>query len=878
MEEARIWKLIARKLAAEATEEEIKELEDLLRADPEKHFTIETFYQLWHATPVKQTERNEANKLLERTRKQNSYHELNTRQRKVRVHFIKRNFMFKTNLKIAWRNLLKDRQFTFLNLIGLSTGLACVLFIYLWVNDERSVDKFHTNDSRLYQVLGHIKLPDGIHTQENTPGLLAKSMAEEMPEIEQAIAVQPGYGMGVISVGDRHIKAEEQFADKHFFNVFSYTLSEGDKNHVFSDKYNVVLSDDLALKLFHTTKDLIGKTVQWNDNNEAYIISGIFKKPGANSSIQFDLLFSYELFFERRSKDMLSWENSNPSTFIVVRKGTDIEQLNNKISNYLQTKSDKAPLTLSLRKYSDRYLYSTYENGIPSGGRIGYVRLFSIIAIFILIIACINFMNLSTAKAAGRTKEIGIKKVTGATRSTLVAQYLGESGLMVFLSVTIALTIVALFLPQFNAITGKELVFPSHTNFIVALLFISLSTSLIAGSYPALYLSGFSPVNVLKGKLHASPGELWIRKGLVVFQFTLSAVFIVAVLIIYKQMKLVQTINLGYNKDNIISFRNDGSIRKSFQPFMSEIKNIPDVVNASYIGGDLTGNISGSTEKVKWQGKKDDEGIHFMVLDIGYNLMEMLDIKMVNGFRFSHQSDTANSGIILNEAAVAAMGLKDPIGKTVEFWGGSYRIIGIAGNFHFESLYEKVKPCLVRCVPAGNNILVKVLAGNERPALEKVGKLYQKYNQGIPFEYKFLDQDYQAIYRSEERVAILSRYFAGLAIIISCLGLFGLAAFTAQKRQKEIGIRKVVGASVNKIAAMLSKDFLKLVMIAVVIAFPLSGWVMTQWLRDFAYRINIGPGVFVITGAAIFLITLLIVSFQAIKAAIASPVKSLRTE
>lgn len=786
--------------------------------------------------------------------------------------------MFKTNFKIAWRNLLRHRQFTFLNLIGLSTGLACVLFIYLWVNDERNVDRFHKNDSRLYQVMGHIKLPDGIHTQENTPGLLARSMADEMPEIEQAVSVQSGYGMGVLSAGDKHIKAKEQFADKGFFNVFSYTLNAGDKDRLFSDKYNVLISDELAIKLFQTTKDLIGKTVQWNDDKEPYVISGIFKKPAANSSVQFDLLFNYELFFERQGNNILSWENSYPATFIVVRKGTDIEQLNKKIANYLQTKSAKAPLTLSLRKYSDRYLYNTYENGIQSGGRIGYVRLFSTIAIFILIIACINFMNLSTAKAGGRTKEIGIKKVTGATRSMLVVQYLGESVLMVFLSVFIALFLVAIFLPQFNAITGKELAFPLHTDFIVALLFISIFTSVIAGSYPALYLSGFNLASVLKGKLHISPGEIWVRKGLVVFQFVLSVVFIVAVLIIYKQMNLIQTINLGYNKDNIISFKNDGSIRKSFQPFMSEIENITGVINASCMNGDFTGNTSGSTENVKWQGKKVDEGIHFMVMDMGYDLMEMLEIKTTEGRSFSRQSDTANSGIILNKAAVDAMGLKGPIGKTITVWGGNHQVIGIADNFHFESIYEKVKPSLIRCVPAGNNILVKVLAGNERIAIEKIRKLYQKYNQGLPFEYTFIDQDYQAIYTSEERVAVLSRYFAGLAIIISCLGLFGLAAFTAQKRQKEIGIRKVVGASVSDIAAMLSKDFLKLVFIAVLIAFPLAWWAMNEWLNDFAYRIDISAGVFLIAGASIILITLLTISFQAIKSAIVNPVKSLRTE
>ena len=784
--------------------------------------------------------------------------------------------MFKNNLKIAWRNLIKDRQFTFLNLIGLSTGLACAFLIYLWVDDERSIDKFNEKDSQLYQVMLNIPLANGIQTQEYTPGLLAKALVAEIPEIEYAVSVKPGFEAGVLSAGDRQMKAMPAFVDKDFFKVFTYTIIQGEKNQVLPDKYSVLLSGELADKLFGTTTDIIGKPVKWGEDSTHYIVSGIFKKP-VNATARFDLLFTYQSYFEKHASSLQNWQNSSPSTYVLLKKNADIVQINNKIAGFIKAKDDKSKATLFIRKFSDKYLFDKYENGVQAGGRIEYVRMFSIIAFFILVIACINFMNLSTAKASRRLKEVGIKKVAGASRATLIFQYLGESMLMTFLSLAIAILLVTLFLPEFNSITQKHLELHYNTNLILFFLCISFLTGLVAGSYPAFYLSGFKPVTILKGKFNTALGGLVVRKGLVIFQFTLSVVFIISVLAVYEQMQLIQTINLGYNKDNVISFKNEGSLNKGLQPFLSEVKNMTGVLNSSSFRGNLTGN-HGGTENLSWEGKKPDEKIDFAQLDADYDLAEMLGFKMAEGRTFSRKFGSDSSKIIFNEMAIKTMGLVDPIGKTIKVWGKQYQIIGVVKDFHFESLYEKVKPCFMRYNASGDNVLVKIKAGNEREVIEKIKNLYQAYNPELPFEYKFLDDDYQAMYASEQRVAILSRYFAGLTILISCLGLFGLVAFTAQKRQKEIGIRKVVGATVSGIVLMLSKDFLKLVLISILVAFPVAWWVTSQWLNGFAYRIHIGAGTFLAAGISIILITLFTISFQAMKAAVANPVKSLRSE
>jgi putative ABC transport system permease protein len=798
--------------------------------------------------------------------------------------------MLRSYLKIAWRNLRKDRQFTVLNLIGLSTGLACALLIGLWVSDELKVDKFHKKDRQLFQVMQNIPEADGILTIEHTPGLLANALKEEMPEVEEAAIATPPMGgpgtKGILSIGDVNIKAGELYVSSNYLNVFSYKLVHGDQNKVLSNKYAVLLSDEMAMKLFHTTENSIGKTVTWNRGKLSgqYIVSGVFEKPPAYSSAQFDLLFNYDVFFEKYADNLQKWGNSNPFTYVVLKEGTDIVQFGNKINKLrlakLQLTDPKALKdagTLFVQRYSEKYLYNTYENGVQAGGRIAYVKLFSMIALFILVIACINFMNLSTAKATSRMKEVGIKKVVGASRGTLILQYLGESVLMAFLSVILATVLVTLLLPQFNVITGKQLTLHVNTAFILPVLGITLFTGLVAGSYPALYLSGFKPVAILKGKLQNSISELLVRKGLVVFQFAISVVLIVSVFVVYKQIRLIQSKNLGYNKDNIIQFASEGKLRGDLETFLPAVRNMPGVVGASSFSHTLTGDYGG-TSAIRWQGKDPALNIRYAGLNVDYGLMEMFGFTMVQGRSFSREFGSDSAKIIFNEAAIAAMGLKDPIGKTVVLWGKERQIIGVVKNFNFESLYEEVKPCFLNVDPNRRYVLVKIKAGMESATIGRIRKLYQSYNQGIPFEYTFLDDDYQAMYTSENRVAILSGYFAGMAIIISCLGLFGLAAFTALKRQKEIGVRKVVGASVSHVVTLLSKDFLKLVVMAMLVAFPVAWWAMNQWLNDFAYRIPLSADIFVVVGLLTLVITLLTISFQTIKAALANPVKSLRSE
>ena len=793
--------------------------------------------------------------------------------------------MFKNYLKIAWRNLLKDRQFTFLNLVGLSTGLACALLIWLWIADERNVDKYNAKDAQLYEVMQNIKHDGIIETTTNTNGQLAKALSAQMPEIEFATTVvQASWfsNQGILTAGETRLKASCQFVGQHYFDVFTCPFVAGDDNKVLSDKHSIAISDEMAVKLFHTATNAVDKTIAWSDGEFSgdYQIAGVFKKTSSSATDQYDVIFNFDLFSTKRP-NILQWGNSDPSTFIILKKGADLKQLNAKLASFNPTMTKNPDNDYFAIKFSEKYLHDNFKDGRPTGGgRIAYVKLFSIIAIFILAIACINFMNLSTAKASRRIKEVGIKKVIGARRGSLVLQYLGESVFMSFLSLLFAILLIALLLPAFNQITGKTLSFEFSINLILSVIGITLLTGLIAGSYPALYISGFSPAAVLKGKLKTSFGEILVRKGLVVFQFTLSVIAIVAVSIVYKQVSFIQSKNLGYSRDNVVSFEIplelDSVKIVAAQSFINEIKNMPGVVSAGSHSHNLTGDhggISGFT----WPGKNPDQDINFANLEVGYGFMQTMGLKIKEGENFSDDNRSFKE-IIFNETAIKQMGLKDPIGKTVSFWGQPHVIVGVAKDFNFESLYNPIKPCFFQDFPAGPNVVVKIKAGTEKQTIERIRTAYTTYSHGLPFDYHFLDEKYQALYTAENRVSILSRYFAGLAILISCLGLFGLAAFTAQRRQKEIGIRKVVGASVGNVAVMLSKDFIKMVFIAILIGFPLVWWIMNNWLQEFAYRVPVGIGVFIVAAISIVLITIVTISFQAIKAAVANPVKSLRSE
>ena len=802
--------------------------------------------------------------------------------------------MFKYNLKIAWRYLLKDRAFTLLNLIGLCTGLACTILIYLWINDELHVDKYNKLDNRLFQVLKNAQSPSGTSTDERMPGLLAETLKKEAPEVEYAASVVPASWFdkkGLLISGDRRVFARSQFASDDYFKMFSYPLVAGRADEVLHEKNSVVISDELARSLFNTAADVVGKTVEWDQEgyNGVYQISGVFQRPASDADAQFDIVFNYTLFLDKTPK-LTSWNNYDPSTYVVLKQGAGVEQFNRKIAGFIRSRVEKSSITLWAQKYSDKYLHGHYDNGMPSGGRIEYVRLFSLIALFILVIACINFMNLSTAQGAERIKEAGIKKVVGASRLSLIVQYMAESILLTFISLIIAIGLVMLLLPEFNQITGKQLGLHFSTGLLLVLLGIALVTGILSGSYPALYLSDFKPAVILQRKIKTSISELMIRKGLVVFQFTLSAIFILTVLVIYQQMQLIETRDLGYSRENVLYFE-AGNMRSgdtdtlpppanyesTMLSFVDRVRNIPGVVDAANFRHNIT-NRDGGTYDISWPGKDPNVRIDFTDLDVGYDFVETAGITLKQGRTYSRSFGNDKASIIVNETAVKIMGLQDPIGKVVTVWGSPRTIVGVVKDFNFQSLHQNIKPCFLDLAvnQRASKILVRIQAQHQNATIARLEELYKRTNEGEPFEFRFLDQDYQELYAAEQRVSALSKYFAGIAIIVSCLGLLGVAAFAAQKRQREISIRKVVGASVNSIVMLLSRDFLILILIALLIAFPLSWLMMKHWLQGFAYHIDLGIGVFLTAGISILLMAVLSISFQSVKAALASPIKSLR--
>jgi putative ABC transport system permease protein len=783
------------------------------------------------------------------------------------------------NLLITYRNFKRSKGSFFINLIGLSSGIACVLFIYLWVKDEIDFDKFHKKNSQLFQVMQNQKTANNITTWENTPGPLAEALIEEMPEIEYAVPVFNGaiFGKPTLSVKENNFKANGIYAGKDFFNIFTFNLIEGNANQVLADKNSVVLSEGLAMKLFNTTEKIVGKTVKYQ-NEQTFQVSGIFKRVPSNSSLQFDFVLSYKVISERINF-FSTWGDNPANTYIILKQGTNINQFNNKIAGLIKRKSGDDSRILFLRPYSNKYLYDRYENGLQMGGRIEYVKLFSIIAFFILVIACINFMNLSTARASRRIKEIGMKKALGAGRKSIILQHLGESILIAFISLIIAILLVWLLLPLFNDIAQKHITINLNSFLVLVLLGITLFTGLIAGSYPALYLSGFNPVKVLKGQFHSSVGELWVRKGLVVFQFVLSIILIVSVLVVYKQSEFIQNKKLGYNKDNILYFDIEGKVAVNRVAFLEEVKKIPGVLNASSATAILIGSL-GATPYFDWPGKNPNDIVNFSMQYVDYGFIEMHDIEMKEGRSFSKDFSTDSSNIIFNEAAIKIMGIKEPVGKIITLWGGNRQIIGVTKDFNFESLHNRVKPlAFILARPEWNSkIVVKIKDEKEKETISSLEKFYEKYNPGFVFEYKFLDEDYQAQYVAEKRVTVLSQYFAGLAILISCLGLFGLAAFTAEKRIKEIGIRKINGAKVTEIIAILNIDLIKWVTIAFVIACPIAWFTMHKWLESFDYRTELSWWVFALAGLMAMIIALLTVSWQSWRASTKNPVEALRYE
>ncbi|MDW7690533.1 ABC transporter permease [Flammeovirgaceae bacterium SG7u.111] len=784
--------------------------------------------------------------------------------------------MFNHSLLLAFRNFKKHKVSFFINLIGLTTGIACTLFIYLWVNDELKKDQFHQKSDRLYRAMEHQQYAEEIMTTSSTPGILAETIAEEIPEVEYA-ATTTWVSPYTLSIKDHNVKAEGYHVGKDYFNIFSYPLIHGDPDKVLADKMSMVISEELANNLFGTTEDVIGKMVEFQ-HEKSFMVSGVFENVPTTSSEQFDFVLNFEEYKDDNDW-VLSWGNNGPKTYLILHEDTDVAALNEKVAEYIKGKNEESNVTLFFAPYTDRYLYSRYENGVQAGGRIEYIQIFSVIAGFILLIACINFMNLSTARASRRIKEVGVKKALGAKRGSLITQFLAESMLIAILSLLVALIIVFILLPQFNGITDKQIEFAFDSQLLLALLSITLITGLVSGSYPALYLSGFRPIKVLKGEVKSSLGELWARRGLVIFQFTLSIILIVSVVVIFKQIEFVQNKNLGYDKENIIYFEINGAVEKNLETFLTEMRKVPGVVAASSIGHNLVGRQN-NTSGLNWDGKDPDDLILFENVRLNYGMIETLKLEMVEGRSFMDGNISDTSKIIFNETAIKIMGLEDPIGKTIRLWDEyDMEIVGVVKDFHFQSFHENVNPLFFRLDPDMTwNVMARIAKGEEKNTIAELTDFYQSYNAGFTFDYHFLDKSFEEQYNAELRVAVLSRYFAALAILISCLGLYGLAAFTAERRLKEIGIRKVLGSSVSNIVLLLSKDFTRMVLASIVLAIPISFFIVNTWLERFAYRIDMEIWYFASAGLLALFIAWITVGLQAYKAASVNPTKCLRSE
>ncbi|WP_128545996.1 ABC transporter permease [Larkinella soli] len=785
--------------------------------------------------------------------------------------------MIRNYLKIAWRNLVKNRAFSLINILGLALGMSCSLLILLWVQDERSIDRFHANGDRLYQVLENQQWTGNeISTTPATPGPLAPALVAEVPEVERAVKIT-WEEEHLLTVGEKAYKEEGRFAGPDLFRMFSFPLVQGNPGTALVGPTSIVISEKVAMRLFGS-RNVLGRMIRV-DNKEDRQVTGVVKDIPETSSLKFEFVMPVEPF-EKENEWLKHWDNNGIRTFALLRPNASVEKANERILNFVR-KHDKKVTTITtfLYPYRDGYLYSKFTNGKPDGGRIEYVRLFSVVAVFILIIACINFMNLATARSAKRAKEVGIRKVVGAEKGYLIGQFIGEAVLTALLALMLALVVVKLLLPIFNQLTDKKMTVQfDNPSFWLTLLGLTLVTGILSGSYPALFLSSLQPVKVLKGTLRFKAGAVFIRQGLVVFQFMLSLLLIIGTLIAGEQVRFIRNKNLGLNRENLIFVPLEGDLPKNYDIFRQELQQSPGVQTVSASGSNPM-EIGNSTVGVQWKGKDPDDKTLFTQMPVTYDFLKTMNIQLIDGRDFSRDRVVDSTNYILNEEAARRMGMKNPVGQDLTFWGRKGKIIGLVKNFHINSLRVAIEPLILRMDKGVyGNVLVRTQPGQTEQAVASLRKLAAKYNPAYPFSYKFADETFEQQYKSETLIGQLANYFAVLAIFIACLGLFGLAMFTAEQRTKEIGVRKVLGASVFSIVGLLSKDFLRLVLIAIGIASPIAWWAMKQWLEDFAYRIDVPLWAFLTAGLMAVLIALLTVSFQSVKAALMNPVKSLRSE
>jgi putative ABC transport system permease protein len=785
--------------------------------------------------------------------------------------------MLKNYFKIAWRNLFRNKSFSFTNVLGLTIGITCTILILLWVQDEVGYNRFHSNYSTIYKVMATRNFNNQIFTDENMVLPLARSIETDVPQVKQAVVTTHRYPT-ILTYGDTKLKKQGYTVSEHFFNIFSWKFLKGNAATALSDPSSVVLTQSAATAFFGK-EDPMNKMVRVDNSREAKV-TAIVDDPPRNSSFQFDYIFPFNYSEDNVKTSMNEWGNSSWTVFFQTVPDADVETLNKNINQvkYVHDPNDKKVSSYFAFPMSKWRLYSDFKDGKNIGGMIQYVKLFAEVALIILLIACINFMNLSTARSEKRAKEVGVRKTLGSNKKQLIAQFFVESMILTIIAFVLSILSVFLLLPAFNTLVDKQLVLdltkPAFWLLSVAIIVI---TGLVAGSYPALYLSSFNPIKVLKGTILAGKAAVLPRRILVVFQFVISVLLISGTIIVYQQIKHVRNRDIGYDPNNLIMIPNTSDIQKNFTVIKEELLKTGKVNSVTRTFSPIT-EIWWKSPSPDYEGKPPNANIIFTGFSTDVDFSKTIGVKIVQGRDFSGMPSDS-SAMLLNKAAVDAMGLKNPIGMQMRY-GKNYTVIGVMENVIMESPFKPVEPMMAYYRPENSNSIDIRLNQSVNPhdALKSIETVFKKYNPAYPFEYTFADQEFGKKFITEELISRLSNIFAGLAIFICCIGLAGLASFTIEKRLKEIGIRKVLGASVQQLLFLVSTEFLRLVLIAFVIAVPLTWWLMSNWLQKYTYRVNVSAWLFGVVGFLMLLLTLIVVSLNTLKAATGNPVKTLRTE
>lgn len=807
--------------------------------------------------------------------------------------------MFRNYIKTAFRNLVKSKFYTTLNIVGLAVGIATCLLILLYVSDELNFDRYNTNAERIYRVNNEIKFGDNHFDLAVVPALMGTTMVKEMPEVEQYTRLQWHGGL-LIKKGNENLKEDRvAWGDSTLFDVFTLPMLAGDPHTALKEPHSLVLTEKIARKYFNTV-DVVGKEMIINDSQN-YKITAVIKDIPTQSHFNFDIFVATT---ENPGSRDDNWLSENWNTYVLLKKNTDLNKVNTEINSMLeryagpqlqgvthvpldQFKKSGGYLRASLTPLTDIHLYSNKTAELDGNGNVQFVYIFSAIALFILLIACVNFMNLSTARSFNRAKEVGVRKVLGSLRKNLIQQFLTESILISFIALIFAILIAWALLPYFNRLSDKSILVNTifQPKMIISLVSLMLIVGLLAGSYPAFFLSSFQPIAVLKGKLATGFKKSWLRNALVIFQFVITIILIIGTIVIFNQLNYIRAKDIGFNRNQVLVINQTYTLGDKATTFKNELSSIPGVLGVtmtSYLPTNFYRNNNAFFTSPALDPKS---AISMQMWDVDENYIPTLGMKIMEGRNFSQQYLTDSTGIIINEAAAKFLNTKDLLNKKLysitDFKTkqlNEFHIVGVVKNFNFSSLRDLITPLALNLGKNNGNISVRVDASNLTSVISGIKAKWKTLAAGQPFDYNFMDDQFNKLYSSEQQVGRISITFSLLAIVIACLGLFGLVTYAAEQRTKEIGIRKVLGANVPVIVSMIVRDFLKLVIIASVIAFPIAWWGMNKWLLNFAYRVNIGWWIFLIAALFAVAVTLVTISYQAIKAAVANPTKSLRSE